>query len=186
MGSQFSIDGFTRCCSLLIDLLSFLAGHTRLPCPHCFAVPRLDLQLPASVLGRPRRLGWHEQFHLLLVRIFDILGPQVSTIQQLFLHFLPRPLLYLFLIGALNPAASYPSLLTSTPTMARLSVSVANCTFTAGLNPPFAIFITRACGSVVLTLSSLFRTLSPYLPYRSLGCLLPLLLQRRQLLNPRL
>ena len=52
--------------------------------------------------------------------------------------------------------------------MARLSVSVANCTFTAGLNPPLAIFITRASGSVVLTRSSLFRILSPHLPFPAL------------------
>ena len=32
-----------------------------------------------------------------------------------------------------------------------ITVSAANCTLTAGLKPPLGIFITRACGSVVLT-----------------------------------
>jgi hypothetical protein len=45
---------------------------------------------------------------------------------------------------------SDPSLVTSTPTTARLSVSTASCTFTAGRKPPSGIFITRASASVVL------------------------------------
>src|SRR5260370_1411513 len=39
--------------------------------------------------------------------------------------------------------------------MARLAVSVANCTLTAGLNPPLGIFIRRVSASVVPTPSSL-------------------------------
>jgi hypothetical protein len=41
--------------------------------------------------------------------------------------------------------------------MARLSASTASCTFTAGLKPPFGIFITRAASSVVLARGSLSR-----------------------------
>ena len=85
-------------------------------------------------------------------------------------------------IGALSPTLSLPSLVTSTPTMARLSVSVANCTFTAGLKPPLGIFITRASASVVLTRGCRARiccaALAVARPARGFG--LPLL-QLRQL-----
>jgi len=43
-------------------------------------------------------------------------------------------------------------------------VSVANCTLTAGLKPPLGIFITRACGSVVLTRGWRRRICSPRSP----------------------
>src|SRR5260370_1283151 len=49
--------------------------------------------------------------------------------------------------------------------MARLAVSVANCTLTAGLNPPLGIFIFRVSASVVLTRSSLSRIFCPHLPW---------------------
>lgn len=41
-------------------------------------------------------------------------------------------------------------LVTSTPAMIWVSTSVANCTLNAGLNPPSAIFITRANGSLTI------------------------------------
>ena len=68
-------------------------------------------------------------------------------------------------IGSLSPALSLPSLLTSTPRMARLAVSAANCTFTAGLKPPLGIFITRASASVVLTRGCRARICSPRWPW---------------------
>src|SRR5271166_1035601 len=51
-------------------------------------------------------------------------------------------------IGSIWPW-SLPTVTTSTPTITWLFVSVANCTLYAGLNPPLAIFITVASGSVV-------------------------------------
>src|SRR6266536_2207767 len=49
--------------------------------------------------------------------------------------------------------------------MARLSVSVANCTLHAGLNPPFGIFIRRASASLVLTRNSVSRICCPLFPW---------------------
>jgi hypothetical protein len=69
--------------------------------------------------------------------------------------------------------------------MARLAVSAASCTLTAGLKPPLGIFITRASASVVLTRGCRFRicwpgllhhhryltTFRPPQPHRCLGFL---------------
>jgi hypothetical protein len=91
----------------------------------------------------------------LLVRPLNVVVAQVTAVYQMLLDLAPLRRSTCSRIDSLNPAESLPSFVTSTPTIARLLASFANCTLNAGLYPPFAIFITRASGSLVLTRSCL-------------------------------
>ena len=64
-----------------VNFFAFRARHTLLPRQNGFPVARLRLQLAAPAVPMSGRLGRHEQFHTLFVRLLNVHQAQVTAIQ---------------------------------------------------------------------------------------------------------
>jgi len=89
MIAKVGIHRFAGGGTLLIYLLAGFIAHPFLPRQDRLAVTGFGLQFLAACTGRSGALGRHEQFHILLVRLFDVLMFDVATVQQVLLNLLP-------------------------------------------------------------------------------------------------
>lgn len=104
----------------------------------CFHASRAWLSRRLGSSSRPRFCGnlallsGTNSLHSLRARLLDVVFAHVAAVDQMLLHFLSRPLLDLLSHRLAQSGTVGPFVVTTTPTIARLAGSVANCTLIAG------------------------------------------------------